>query len=90
MRTTHRSATTAKGWGSRAPKTVGERRALRARCGPRAFLDPEGLRFPVIAKRGRCLLDCQGLKAALGRAKARRYRSIVAKAESLLRRGCGV
>ena len=67
-RATHRTSRDVKGWGRRAPKTVKQRRQLIARCGRRAFLLPNTLRFPVMAKSGACVLDCEGLRAAKARA----------------------
>ena len=67
-RATHRTSRDVRGWGRRAPKTVKQRRQLIARCGRRAFLLPNTLRFPVIAKTGGCAYDCEGLRAAKARA----------------------
>ena len=79
-----RKAKTTKGWGKRAPKTQQQRRRLLERCGPRAFLDPANLKYPIMAKSGRCVVDCQGLRAAKSRAgqmksEARRARRSPAK-----------
>jgi hypothetical protein len=46
-----------------------DRRALKARCGARAFLDPKNLKFPVMAKSGACIVSCAGLRAAFSRAR---------------------
>lgn len=70
-------------WGRKAPKTVHERRALLARCGARAFLDPKGMKFPVMPKRGACTVDCAGLRAAYARAKQYGHRKAAAQAKKL-------
>jgi hypothetical protein len=72
-----------KGWSRRAPKTQRERRALYARCGAKAFLDPKNLKFPVMAKSGPCVLDCAGVKAAYSRAKQYRRGKTAGKAKRL-------
>lgn len=74
------------GWKARAPKLVSERRALKARCGARCFLQPGKNAFPVCAKRSTsCKPDCGGLRAAFARAKQTR-RPQVAKAA--VRKAC--
>lgn len=70
----------AKSWSRRAPKTKVERKALLARCGRKAFLDPANLKFPIMAKSGPCVPDCAGLKAAKSRAGQFHRRKIKAKA----------
>lgn len=67
-------------WRARAPKTRRERRALKRRCGARAFLDPDRLMFPVMAKHGRCVIDCEGARAALSRARQFQHPRFAAKA----------
>jgi hypothetical protein len=62
-----RKAKTVKGWGKAAPKTMQQRRALKARCGAKAFLDPKNLKYPVMAKSGPCVVNCQGARAAKAR-----------------------
>lgn len=74
-------------WAKRAPKTMKQRRALLARCGPRAFLDPANLKYPVMAKSGACRIDCAGAKAAYSRARQWRRkasaRKVVGRANAL-------
>jgi hypothetical protein len=71
-----------KSWRSRAPKTKRERRALLARCGAKAFLQPSKLKFPIMAKRGPCVPDCAGLRAAKSRAAQYGHRTVAKKAEA--------
>lgn len=63
-----KKAKTVKGWSKLAPKTVNERRALLRRCGRKAFLDPDNLKYPIMAKSGPCVVNCKGLRAAKSRA----------------------
>jgi len=72
------------GWGLRAPKTTSERRAALARFGRRAFLDPSGLRYPVMSRSGH--LDAEGVLAAYKRAAQQHEPRIRAKAKALGRR----
>lgn len=73
-----------KGWHKRAPKTGRDRRALLARCGRDAFLEPGNLKFPVVAKTGGCAVDCAGAQAALVRARQFGHKAAAAKARTLL------
>ena len=63
-----REFTVTRGWHKVSPKTMKQRRQLFDRCGRKAFLDPKNLSFPIIAKSGPCVVDCQGLLAAKSRA----------------------
>jgi hypothetical protein len=60
-------ARTRKRWSAIAPKTVGQRRALLKRCGRKAFLDPDNLKYPIMAAKGPCVPNCDGIKAARSR-----------------------
>lgn len=82
MKATHRTARTTKGWRARAPKLRSERRALLARCGSRAFLQPSKLKFPIMAKSGPCVVDCEALRAAKSRAAQFGHSAVAKKAES--------
>ena len=86
MRASHRKARSTKGWRKRAPKLVSERRALYARCGAKAFLDPKHLKFPIMAKSGPCVIDCAGLESAVRRAGQYKHRKIETKASRLGKR----
>jgi hypothetical protein len=86
MKAKHKSARTTKGWQKLAPKTPNERRALLARCGAKAFLDAKNLKFPVMAKHGPCVVDCEGLRAAKSRAKQYHHPKVAAKANRLGKR----
>lgn len=81
------------GWPRRAPKTRQARRKLMAKCGPVCFLAPGG-EFPVCRKvskaRGKCVVDCEGVRAAYARARQYKRTTIAAKALQLAcRSGCG-
>lgn len=73
-------------WSTRAPKTTQDRRALKVRCGAKAFLVPKKLKYPVIAKGAACRPSCDGLKAAYARAQQFHHPSIAVKAKQLARR----
>jgi hypothetical protein len=85
-----KSAKTTHGWDRSAPKTKGERRALKKRCGRRAFLEPGLMKFPVVAKGSRaCLPDCRALRVAKQRASAHGYVAARRKAQDIAERvGC--
>jgi hypothetical protein len=80
MRATHRKAKTTKGWRKAAPKIPSERRALLARCGKKAFLEPSKLKFPIMPKHGACRPDCEGLRSAFARANQYGHTTIAARA----------
>lgn len=91
-------------WRDRAPRGVGDRRALYNRCGKRAFLLPDTRRpgyskYPVMSKGSRaCRVDCEGLRAAKLRATLntgqpnprvrKAARKVAGRAERMLRRHC--
>lgn len=87
MRTIDRRSKSTKGWRKLAPKSPSERRALLARCGKRAFLQPSKLKFPIMRKTGPCVVDCEGLRAAKARAAQYGHTSIAKKAEAKGKRG---
>jgi hypothetical protein len=85
------STRTTKGWAKAAPKTRTERRALFARCGAAAFLQPNrsnpGLsKYPIVGKHGSCAVDCRGLQTALRRAGQFHHPAIQRKAQAKGRR----
>jgi hypothetical protein len=80
VRAKNKRSRTTKGWSKLAPKTAREREALYARCGAKAFLDPKNLKFPVMAKRGPCVVDCAGIRAAKSRAGQYKHRKVKAQA----------
>jgi len=86
MKAKHKTARTTKGWRKLAPKIPSERRALLARCGAKAFLEPKKLKFPIMAKTGPCVVDCEGLRTAYARAKQFRHTKAAAKAKRLGKR----
>jgi hypothetical protein len=74
-------------WSRRAPKTVGDRRAVLDKCGRRCFLGPSKT-FPICARlgasgsgsgsgSGSCKIDRRGVQAAYSR--AREWASITAR-----------
>ena len=71
-----RSSRSSRGWSRVAPKSVGDRRAVLAKCGRRCFLGP-GKTFPVCARAGSCKVDRRGVAAAYSR--AREWASITAR-----------
>lgn len=73
-------------WRTRAPKTKGERSALYMRCGAKAFLDPTNLKFPIMAKHGPCVPDCEGVRAAKSRAGQYHRGKIAKKAARISKR----
>ena len=71
------SSSSSRGWSRIAPKTVGERSAVLAKCGRRCFLGP-GKTFPICARLGSgsgsgsartCKVDRRGVAAAYSRAR---------------------
>ena len=62
-------------WSRRAPKSVGDRRAVLNKCGRRCFLGPSNT-FPICARLGSsgsgsetCKIDRRGVQAAYSRAR---------------------
>lgn len=86
MKAKHKMARSTKGWRKLAPKTPTERRKLLAHCGAKAFLDPKKLKFPVMAKHGPCVVDCEGLRTAYARAKQFHHTKAAGKAKRLANR----
>jgi hypothetical protein len=74
-------ATSTRGWARAKPKTKADRRALKQRCGAKAFLQPSKLKYPIMAKSGGCVVDCRALRAAKSRAGQRHHRKLEAKAD---------
>ncbi len=81
MRAKHRKAKSTKDWRKLAPHLKSERKALLARCGKKAFLQPSKLKFPIMARYGSCVVDCEGLRAAKARAMQFGHKAIAAKAD---------
>ena len=79
-RSSSSSSTSARGWSRVAPKTVGERSALLAKCGRRCFLGPKKT-FPICprlrAGSRSCKIDRRGVAAAYSRARS--WASITAR-----------
>lgn len=85
-KSTHRKTKTTKGWSARAPKTQKQRKALLARCGPSAFLQPKQLKYPVMAATGPCVIDCRGVRAAKSRAGQYRHPGLEKKADKVAKK----
>lgn len=69
------------GWKARMPKTINERRQILQTYGKTAFLDPTGLRYPVVNMNGE--YDCMGILAAYRRARQFHESKIANKAWKL-------
>ena len=75
------------GWPERMPRTTSERRYILETYGREAFLDPDGLRYPVVNMDGE--YDCMGIRAAYTRAKQYGEEKIAKKALRLAKKlGC--
>jgi hypothetical protein len=60
------------------------RRALLDRCGEKAFLKPDELKFPIVNPLSKdCKPDCKMIHAAYVRAKEWHYNDIASKAAAL-------
>ena len=86
MKASKKTTKTVKGWRRASPKNPSDRHALLKRCGRKAFLKPNDLKFPIMPKKGQCIPDCQGLRAAYARAKQFKHRQIASKAKSAANR----
>jgi len=63
------------------------RRGLKEKCGDKAFLDPENLKFPIVMPNTKdCSPSCKLLHAAYVRAKEWKYEAIAKKALDLLKK----
>lgn len=86
------------GWSKRSPRTREARRAVKAKCGTSCFLKPSGDggagSFPICrnlkSSRGKCVVDCQGVKAAYTRARQFGHNAVAKKAlKAACKAGCG-
>jgi len=75
------SGNATKGWAKAAPKRGKQRQELLAKYGPKCFLQPSKLKYPVCNRKG--VLDRRGVISAKIRA-TRFAPSLVAKANKLL------
>jgi len=80
-----------KGWKKQMPHRGAERELLMKECGPKAFLMPKSLKFPVVkASRGKnpssCTISPKGVLAAYRRAKQYGYPKIAKKAYDLAKK----
>ncbi len=68
-------------WSKEAPKSKKERKALLDKCGPRSFLDPALLKYPIVPKNSTtCKPVIEGIIAAEKRAAQHHHPNIVKKA----------
>lgn len=86
----HRAAKTTKGWAKASPDTKRDRARVWRRCGPSAFLlpnkrDPGASKFPIVATRGGCEVDCRGLRTAVSRADRYGYAGVERRARKIAR-----
>lgn len=65
------------------PKTKSERKNVYHKCGPKCFLDPKNLKFPI-CKKNSCKISKRGLSAAYSRASQWNYSNIKKKAKRKL------
>lgn len=79
-------------WAAVSPKTKAERAALLHTCGPKCFLMPGTLKYPVCAalskvpKTTRCEYHAAGARAALARAAEFHHPALVSRARRVLRK----
>lgn len=77
-----------KGWPKRVPNRLFLRRPLKAKCGSKCFVG-KGTSFPVCQKltysKGKCVLDCEGLRAAFARARQTGRKAVARRA---VRKAC--
>lgn len=81
-----------RGWAAMSPQRGRERHELKAKCGNRAFLEPENEGFPVMSasRVGEgCHYNCKGIQSAYNRANQYKHFDIARKAENLGRTHCG-
>ena len=80
-----------RGWAARSPTRGKERHQLHSDCGDKCFLLPGEEKFPICASprtsggSSNCEVDCNGLEAALIRARQWGYDDVAKKAAALLK-----
>lgn len=72
-----------RGWGSRAPKLISERRKMMEKCGSKCFLLPSKLKFPICDK-NTCRVNCKGIVAAKVRSGEWKYKSVQKRANRMI------
>lgn len=89
-----RRGASTRGWAARAPRQGRQRQHLHEQCGDSAFLLPEAQKFPLMAKCGHglgeceCKIDCGGVQAAYQRARQHKYEHVAQSARRILRERC--
>lgn len=80
-----------RGWAAGSPQKGKERKALFKHCGPKCFLLPDNLKYPVcesLRVNRNCKFSCQGILAAKIRASQFHDPSIVLVAKTLENKLC--
>jgi len=74
------------GWHQRAPLQQWKRQQVYQKCGPKCFLLPGRLKFPICAWSPHisCQVDPDGLRAAAYRARQYHYTNVASKAKKRL------
>ncbi len=86
-RKTRRGSAT-RGWAKLKPTSSVMRMDVYRKGGPKCFLDPKRLKYPVCAKQSG-KIDCRGVASAKQRASQQHRKDLVAKADRIARRvGC--
>ena len=75
-----------KGWKNASPKGKKDRTNILNKCGPKCFLSPKNLKFPICTSD--CIMDCRGIAAAKIRASQYKYTSIRNRATVLYKNKC--
>uniref|UniRef100_A0A6C0KUB1 Uncharacterized protein n=1 Tax=viral metagenome TaxID=1070528 RepID=A0A6C0KUB1_9ZZZZ len=80
-----------RGWAAASPQKGNERQALFKQCGPKCFLLPDNLKYPVcesLRVNKNCKFSCRGIISAKIRASQKRDPSVVLAAERLEKKVC--
>jgi len=79
-------ASATRGWKKMNPKNISTRREMMSKCGRKCFLMPDELKFPICSKSGSCKLNCRGVVSAKVRAGQWKYKSVMKKADVLIKK----
>lgn len=75
-----------KGWKKISPRRISVRRQILQKCGPKCFLEPTKLKFPICD--ADCRIHCAGIDAASVRAGQFKYTKVLKKSKRLRRKLC--
>jgi hypothetical protein len=78
-------------WSAQSPQRR-ERHELKAKCGDKAFLDPEQEKYPVMAAlrvNDKCEYNCYGIQSSINRSCQYNRLDIAEKAQKLGEKHCG-